>query len=313
MPYCLSDSHLASVLEAGDLFPRRMKNFGPVRGPQVYAMFKRELLRSFVAVTESIRASAPETIVHLGDLSGGSQECGIAHPLVDQTARHASRILDGLPGTTFISPGNHDTGYGHGEVSGHFDAESLLACRDIYGPLWWRFEEASVLYVGFCTPLAEARCDSQEVIRMQHDQEQFLGDTLLARPEGWVLMTHNIFGTRTMAKQLQGHTKRMRMVVCGDLHQPSWGNRLSALGTMLQFLNIGALGRKAEQVMFECMSKLVICPASAPLGVRGYSYLKISGTDKLRAEVVPVERPAGYEELPVSSFLRAALWFFGVG
>ena len=322
MPCSLADSHLASTLLAKDLFPRRMKNFGPERAYPVYEVFRRELWRSFFAVIDSIRALTPRHTVHHGDITGGCEERGVAHAPTGfsrwghgralEVAREASAVLDSLPGTTYVSLGNHDTGYGHGEVGGRFEPESLLACREIYGALWWEFEEEGVRYIGFCSPLAEASCESEEIIRLQREQEQFLGDTLQTRQEEWVLMTHSIFGTRKVWKQLRSHTKRLRHVVCGDLHKPRTGRYLRGVGKSLSHANLAALGRPEEDVMFKCMSKVVICPATAPLGSRGYAYLNIiPGPEAL--ETIEVDRPTDYEPLPVQSFWRGALWFFGVG
>src|SRR3989339_1242090 len=88
----LSDTHLISP-DAGSqsTFPRQIDALGPMEGRRMYDRIREETRRAFDACMNDIERDSPHRIIHLGDVTSGYGERGIAHPTAEALARDAAR------------------------------------------------------------------------------------------------------------------------------------------------------------------------------------------------------------------------------
>ena len=117
-----------------------------------------EFTGNFAALAAHLRATAPDLVVHTGDVSAHGE-------LTGEDLRFARAQMDGLGLDWIAVPGNHDVGNDPalGGATGA-DAARLARWRDSFGPDWqmrdipgWRLIALDTLIMGAALPEAEAQ------------------------------------------------------------------------------------------------------------------------------------------------------------
>jgi 3',5'-cyclic AMP phosphodiesterase CpdA len=103
-----------------------------------------EAERNWSAVVDYVRATEPDLVVHVGDLSLDGER--VADDLV-----YARTQLDRLPAPWLAVPGNHDIGDVpglYGDPADAVDAERLRCWREVVGPDRWDAQVGGWRFVG---------------------------------------------------------------------------------------------------------------------------------------------------------------------
>lgn len=300
----ISDTHLtAPDMESQSLFPRQLAKMKKEEANRLYDSLRLTISKSLGRVAEWLFAKKPwDLIVHLGDVTGGWQEQGCAHPLAQEEARKANWLLKKLCPKVRYCLGNHDLGYSHpgSLLQGGLNEESLDACKEIFGhPVMQSGFAAPCKMIGAWAPLFEYKGDNGKIINFQGLQKGILETAFLEYEDDekafpFLFFFHTPFLPKSVKEILRKHRDRFRGLVYGDLHNPRYEKilRLHGLLTGNPFL------RKSH-----------LCPSVAPLWWRGCGLLEIN-TDQAE----PVIRrhlltpPEEARNLPTASALRCLLW-----
>src|SRR5436190_2956271 len=167
----ISDTHLTSpAFESYSIFPSHLLALPRDRAELLYESFRVSFEGSHEQALFALREQGPyEALFHLGDLTNGWQEKGLAHPSVRLQALKALERYRKLFPKVHIAWGNHDTGYGFGGLS----HESLIACDDL-SPLFWKEDIGGVIFIGVCSPLAAYEGRDTRIISKREAQRAFV-------------------------------------------------------------------------------------------------------------------------------------------
>lgn len=292
---CLSDTHVSDGLprESLALYPHYVDLLGHEEGNRFFERVRDETGRSFRACMHSMRGQQYDRIVHGGDVTGGWQERGMCDPITQNIGRNTVRALRDLCGDVLFTVGNHDTGYrklstveGSGVVM-----ESVEACRDIFGPLYWKRQDGDMLSVGIASSLADYDGSETRLQAMRLNQEDFVESELSTRRGlPWTLYTHDLAALSSLSPLLLPHAEHCQGIVFGDLHRPLNGRIAKTLH---------GLRRPALRPL---LRKGVLCPSVAPLWWKGYGRLDVTyqnGT--MTSQRIDIPRPADSVRLPTES------------
>lgn len=303
---CIADTHCTvPEMDSGSLFPRQLATLSQEAAERLYAEMREEIQRAYSVSLEWLKNNGPwDSLVHLGDVTGGYGEQGCHHPSAQRLAREVVADLCGLAPKVRFVLGNHDTGYSHpGSLPGSgISLASITFCREIFGDLFWADEEQGLLSVGICSPIAEYNGPDPEILSFKQRQAEFLEDVLSTHKGSWMLYVHDPFTLKHLAKEIKGHTNQLQRVVRGDFHDPRKWKLLEAIpwasGSIL-----------SRQVALKCLRKSAFCPSTAPLWWQGYGLLVLSGDkEKIKAQEIALNRPTESKDLPTSSFWRCLWW-----
>lgn len=255
----ISDTHVSVDDPASlSLFPRQVKRGGPA----LYERIEREVRRSFERCITDLRETSPSAIIHTGDVTSGWKEKGLAHEKLRAVAENTVRDLRAIA-PTYFALGNHDMGYASPTSlrEGGMSRESISACQEVYGPLYWNFQGSSdVRSFGVNSSLLEYTGKDDYIRGLQRDQSSYVRDMLDAHPgQPWALYMHDIKSIGRLAPLVAPHAENCRIVVAGDLHNSFKGNM------MKNMLSVTTNSTKRS-----LLAKFVLCPSVAPLWWKGY-------------------------------------------
>lgn len=306
----IADAHRSvSEVESLSLFPRRLARLTTTCAAVAYQHIQQEVERAYQSALQYLRQQQPNLVVCLGDLVGGWQEQGIAHPSAYQLASRTDAELRAC-GPIRYCLGNHETGYRHPgslAVSG-LRVDSLLACVEVFGTPYWHIVTEQLHLIGICSPLAEYEGSEPILRRNQEQQHRFVGDVLAACRQPWVLCTHNPRAVKPLAPLLRPHLSRLCAVIFGDYHNPRTARRLHHW----QRMQPSSWCTTAGRVFRSCLARGICCPGIAPLWWHGYQIMHLEARafprPSLAATCVVLPRPPDAQALPVSSFWPALWW-----
>jgi len=305
----ISDTHLTPPeLESKTLFPRQLDKLSEKDAAALYKKLRDEMMLAYRTACKWLRQQNPCFIVHCGDVTGGWQERGCFHHSSQFLARACKNELQGIATQEVLfCVGNHDTGYSHkGSLPGsgiYYD--SIEACEQIFGPLFWAKKKEGILMLGVSSSLAEYTGDDSRIINKVRAQLEFVGDTLSKWGGPWIFFSHSPFTPKWFAREIGSRIHNLRAVVCGDWHDPRHGKLARWMAKGFQYFNKGELG-----VMFKCWTRLIPVPSVAPLWWTGYSLLNLNWHDGiLTATQVALEHPEeSFKDIPTSSKFRGLWW-----
>jgi hypothetical protein len=308
----LSDIHLATAnLEAQEFSPRRLARMRPHEAQRYLDLWTRENRRAFRTASNylkemSTRLGGLFPLIGLGgDIISGHQEKGCYHPTMQPLLHEANNMVKLYADDIALTGGNHESGYGWPRsMTGGLTFESLVAQREIFGPLWWKKEVGSLAIVGVCSPLAGCNGADPNVYQLKREQEQFVGDTLasLPRDRPWLFATHDMSGCIDLEKQLRSRVSSVCGMVSGDLHSPFLHNLVRGL---LQVRHV----MRSTSLTF--LKKSIFCPSLAPGFWPGYGMLMLSWDDTkqtLQSETIALKRPIDSERVPTQTPIKAIWW-----
>ena len=301
----LADCHLnADLVQSGSLWPKHMARLPEEQAKRLYRTISDETFRAFGTPLRYIANNGPWNFLgQLGDFVGGWLEQGCGHPEVQQVARAATAQLRAVAPDTVYAVGNHETGYKSPlTIAGAgFCWESLQACYQIFGQLFWKRELTNLVVVGVCSSLAEYAGTDPEVLKEKQEQSEFLHDTLVRlRGRKWILAAHKFATPKHFIREIQGYEKSLVAFVCGDLHDPFKHKLLKPVWSLHPNATIRAV-----------MKRSVMCPSTAPLWWRGYGMLTMewdAENDRLTTHRIELERPADSVVLPTESMFTCFRW-----
>ena len=302
----ISDTHLTSPeIASKSLFPKRLDKMDPEKASALYERMRMGIEHAYRVCLAWIKEHGPwDLIVHLGDVTGGYGERGIAHPSVFPLAEEMMHDLSRVSPRVRVAWGNHETGYAGSLSQSGITRESVEACERIFGRPFWSETINGLTFVGIATPLACYKGSDAFLCDLKEMQFQFLADTMLPLYDGmpWILCLHTPLDTPfavsdpDIARMVEGQLIGLERVVFGDLHNP-------LLGKMLCYLR-SVIAPRHFPVRFALRSG-ALCPSTAPLWWKGYGLLTyengIWNTINLS--------DAPHAPLPTSSFLRMTKWF----
>ena len=307
---CISDTHrTVAEIESNSLFSRQLARFNPDSAKAVYRKIAIDIDRAYYSALRWIGSNVPwDLLIHLGDVTGGHRGKGFSNPSVQQLAKTVVNDLKSFSGEALFVLGEHELRqYRHPNsfTGREINPNDIGACKQVFGELFWAREKQGVLLIGLCSPIAEYQGLNSEILRIQTDQRTFLGDILSGHKDPWILFTHTLYTPTFFVKEITGHTKNLKTIVCGDVHDPRKGKILKRMNQIL-----GSFMFKAKnQTLTECLKKSIFCPSTAPLWWQGYGLLTLKyGKQKtLKANEIALNRPPD-KEAPTSSLLRCLRW-----
>lgn len=308
---CLSDTHcITKEVEGCSILPRQLDVIPRKKLKRLYIEIEKEIKRAFDTSIVWLEQNGPwDLLIHLGDITGGYLEEGCYHPSVQKVAKKTYQDLQSLTPKILWCLGNHDTGYSYpGSLPGSgIHLASILACQKIFGDLFWVYEKKGVLFIGLCSPIAYYNGLDPAILRFKKEQETFLGDTLSGFRGPWMLFAHHPLTPKNFVRQIEGHTKRLLGMVCGDIHEP-W--RRNLLKRIARIPGLILLASHQKRTVLECLKKYIPCPSTAPLWWRGYGLLTLSldGRKKVNPREIILDRPPDSKDLPTSSVWRYFWW-----
>lgn len=261
----VSDSHLTpAVIESESYFPHYIRTLPPLEQQRFFDQLQGVMRHAFVRCLEGVSKEDPAFIVHTGDVTGGHKERGTLHETID-AGKDARRQMEAIA-PSYICWGNHDTGYGRrGTVAGAgITREGVEGCLEAYGEPAWERKDGGLLSLGIASPLDEYEGADPELNRLREDQRTFIADTLQAnRNDPWVLFTHDPLSIDALHAVFTPHIEHNKGMIYGDLHMPA-GETLLGIKRWLT---------KLHPTTHTLIKQSALCPSTAPLGWRGYTYL----------------------------------------
>jgi hypothetical protein len=304
---CIADTHLTvPEPESASLFPRQIAALSKEQGREMYTTMQGVIQSAFVYCMQWLRSNPPwDLLVHLGDVTGGWQEQGCSHQSARKLAEDAkAALVDWVEARKIrFVLGNHDMGYSS-PVSLHekgVNTDSVFACQEIFGDLFWREQGDGILHIGVCSPIAEYKGLDPQITRIRDDQASFVGDVLAGSKEPWALYTHSPFAPRFFAKEIKGHTGRLVNMICGDFHDPRKGRVMKMAAKFVGF--------PFNSAVIQCLKKCAVCPSTAPLWWQGHGLLSLSEHErKIVIKEILLEPLLLSSKIPTSSFWRCLWW-----
>lgn len=280
------------------MLPQWLRSLPAEEAAQLYLPLAREFRRAFAATRNELSERKPELIIHLGDVTYGTDRGGLNHSSLLKESRLCIQSLRDIGTTVRVTIGNHDTGPATDENL--LFGESLSHCENTFGPLFWSEIVEGVLHIGLAAPLLDYSGADSGILSRKDDQLTFLLALLRANSLPWVLYVHSPFSLRAIAPSLAPFLPRLRAVVCGHLHRPITGGFLRILeGPVASSPAYGTILRN-----------VTICPSVAPLWSPGYNLLHLSmGGQRMHRTHQRVAKPDSSESIPKASLARC-LWAF---
>jgi len=288
---CFADTHLTvPEPESDSLFPRQLATLNSKAAEELYALMRDEIQLAYSVSLEWLRKNSPwDLLVHLGDATGGWQERGCSHHSAQKVIRTLASDLVNLGCSFSIVPGDHDLGYSHG-----VDPSSVDFWEQTFGNLFWKQKQGDILLIGVSSSIAEYEGTERFLSVRRKRQEEFLRDALQKHNGPWILFSHKPFVLKNFGRQIEGHVGQLQRIVHGHFHDPRKEKLLRALFRIWD-----------RDVVSD---RWVLCPSTAPLWWQGYGALVLSGSEKIRAQEIALDRPAESKDLPTSSFWRCLWW-----
>lgn len=307
---CIGDTHLTVAdMESQSLFPRQLVALPEKEATALYECMREAIESAKDVVLAWILDNGPwDSIIHLGDITGGWKEQGCAHFLPRTLMRSFYSKLRAICPRVRYCIGNHDTGSTHaGSLpGGGINEASVSACEEVLGDLWWEEEWDGIVHIGIASPLLEYSGDDPAIQRRKRDQKTFVGDTLSRLKKPWVFYLHRATACKFLAQEIGDHVNTMCKMICGDAHDPRVMRfvRGCAGVPFLPFV-VG----KETSFMLRCLQKCVLCPSTAPLWWRGHGLLALlSLREDIAIKEIVLPSDPSFANLPFTSKMRCALW-----
>ena len=272
---CLADTHLSSPeLESDSLFPKQMHALRKMHASRLYDEIRSGIDRSFTLATRLLRSRSYPLLVHLGDLTGGYMEYGMAHPSTRALAITAKQTLTACTQKLRFCAGNLDLGYASG-LGSDVSWRSIEAWRSDVDELFWFEEVNHLLMIGICSTLANYQGTDARIRRLADDQTTFVAATLTAYPaHDWLLFAHSPWLGRPLLRVIEHRMPDLQTFAFGDLHNPRFGNLLRAAARFTTPLTANTPGSTLK-TQLRCLRKSVMVPSLAPLWWRGHAFLEM--------------------------------------
>lgn len=309
--FCISDTHLTSPdLNSKSLFPRAIDGLPIDQAERVYHAIRTETHLAFLQAISWAKAQAPWDIaIHFGDVTGGYQEKGVHHPSVEPLASMCMHMLRQVSANVRVCIGNHETGYTHpGAIPGSgMTRESLDACTELFGSLYWADQVENLLFIGVCSPLLTYRGDDPGILAHKHGQAAFIAEQLEThRGRPWVLCAHEPSSSEHLADIIEPYMDTLQAFLYGDKHAPWWGNMkrwVVSNGFITRLLP------KRKRVKWQALQRGILCPSTAPLWWKGHQALEVHvDSVSVSSYQILFEVSEATQQLPTSSFWRCVLW-----
>jgi len=304
---CISDTHESSPdYLSRSLFPGYIDSLEADRRDDVYRALTCVLSHCHDEVVRFLANAKQrpwDMLIHLGDVTGGWNECGIDHPSVLSLAEKALEKYKSVAHFVGICWGNHDTGYA--DTIGGLSVESIYACRRL-SPLHWSHYREGILFLGVCSPLMSYYHGEHTnlISDLREEQLAFVAQTLAShKGMPWVLCTHDV-DFSPFAKVLHPYTDTLIHVLYGDKHSPLGAKLEKVKGYLnpLSYLSFAGM----------CRRRGTLCPSVAPLWWHGGACITgevLNGKLKLtiNESVLSPELAAWVNDFRFSSFIKCAL------
>jgi hypothetical protein len=302
----IADTHLiVPEMDSEASFPIQIERVGRHsmgEAEQLYESMRAGSEAAYEKTIDYLNENSPhDRIFHLGDVTSGYKNSGMANDSSKQLARKVREDLEKISSNVHFALGNHDLGYkdvGRGDKSRTLPSyDSIATAQEIFGKLYWSEEDSGVTHLGVCSPIEEYNGTDENIIRLKADQESFVKEVMTDTKGDINLYIHRPNSVKLFQDSIEPHSEKVREMFYGDVHSPM-GEKTFQITSALR-----------GGFMKEMASKSTLCPSVIPAWWGGEHLLEIqSNDDENKVTTVDLSNYGAKTNMPSASFLRSLYW-----